>query len=65
MTKGRYLVIATRTGHLTVMVNEDWNPHPGEVLMAKLDTIDQAFDWKEDMEARIAVAARHCATCEA
>lgn len=65
MNKGRYLVVADRTGHMTVTVNEDWQPRPGDVLLQKLDTIDEAFDWKEEQEARIhTVLARHCATCE-
>lgn len=60
-----YLLIASRTGKLSVTVSDGYDAHEGDVIMGRYHTIDEAFDWKELTEASVAkVLARHCATCE-
>jgi hypothetical protein len=60
----RYLVVANTNGKLGVTVNEDLQLRPGVVVLYTANDIDEAFDWKEDMETRIARASGHCATCD-
>lgn len=60
----RYLVVANN-GRMSVTVNEDLKLTPNDVVVYRAYTIDEAFDWKEDMQARLDRRyGPHCATCE-
>lgn len=58
----RYLVIANRFGKLSVMVNEDLQLSDGDAVLYRAATIDEAFDWKDEMQHRVDQLS-HCATC--
>lgn len=58
----RYFVIANRFGQLKVAVNEDYQPRTGDVILYRAHTVDEAFDWKEEMQHRVDQLS-HCATC--
>lgn len=60
----RYLVVASRFGDLHVAVVDNFTPMNGDVVVHRAYTIDEAFDWKEDMQSRIARLNGHCATCD-
>lgn len=63
MNQKRYLVVANRFGKLSVMVNEDLTLSPGDAILYRAHTIDEAFDWKDSMDASVSAIA-HCVTCE-
>lgn len=62
----KYYVVANRSGHLSVAIKVDGEAviGPGEtVLKDGFATIDDAFDWRDDMQSRIDAHNGHCATC--
>lgn len=62
-----YDVVANPSGHLSVRVSTgDSELRPSEtVIKSGFRTIDDAFDYRDDLQARIAqLNTRHCDTCD-
>lgn len=53
MTEKRYFVVA-RNGHLSVRVNEGIELDSRDVVLFQSNDVDETFDWKDDMDARVA-----------
>lgn len=62
-----YTVIVHRSGQLTVVTSE-YEPAPHEVILKPgFRTIDDAFDYRDDMQSRIDMVIKrrdHCAACD-